>query len=68
MNSTIWLALALVLVLEASARSLSARMAPDDRDNEPTPGQYFASFWRWSCGCRYRYLLHVEENDWLIKN
>jgi len=65
MNSTIWLALALVLVFEGLGPMLSACLAAYDCLAEPASGPSSASFWRWACGCGSSDLLHVEENDWL---
>ncbi|STG52263.1 membrane protein YjeT [Escherichia coli] len=68
MNSTIWLALALVLVLEGLGPMLYPK-AWKKMISAMTnlPDNILRRFWRWTCGCGRCGLLHVEENDWLNK-
>ncbi|ABV14738.1 hypothetical protein CKO_03659 [Citrobacter koseri ATCC BAA-895] len=47
--------------------AVSPRLEENDLCHDATAGKCFTSFWRRSCGCRSCCLLHVEENDWLIK-
>lgn len=68
MNSTIWLALALVLVLEG----LGPMLYPGAWKKMVSalaqlPENVLRRFWRRACGCGSCGLLHVEENDWLSK-
>ncbi len=70
MNSTIWLALALVLVTEGLGspmlyprawRRMIATLSQ-------LPDNILRRFGGGLGGCWHCYLLHVEENDWLIKS
>ncbi len=68
MNSTIWLALALVLVLEGLGPMLyPGAWKKNGFGTGATAGKCFTTFWRRTCGCGSCGLLHVEENDWLSK-
>ncbi len=67
MNSTIWLALALVLVLEGLGPLLYPRAWRKMVASLSQLPDNLQPLWRRTCGCRDCDLLHVEEIDWLIK-
>ncbi|SQJ45586.1 Uncharacterized protein conserved in bacteria (DUF2065) [Salmonella enterica] len=67
MNSTIWLALALVLVLEGLGPMLYPAHGKKWFRHWRNCRKMFYVVWRRTCGCGRCGLLHVEENDWLSK-
>lgn len=68
MNSTIWLALGLVLVLEGLGPMLFPQAAQNDCGDVAVAGRDAAAIWRWNSGCGLRDLLHVERPHGSLKS